>query len=113
MPSIVTALSVKRWQWSRYTRESLAIDLGRSLKEEDVAHVLNDIVAKRGLPATIKTDNGSEFIGKVMMDRSPTNFVSGRSRTIRSSSPAVWNLTVGKLLRRILRWMGRCEMPIP
>ena len=27
---------------------------------------LNDIVARRGLPATIKTDNGSEFIGKVM-----------------------------------------------
>jgi len=49
-----------------YTRECLAIDVGQSLKGEDVVRTLNDIVARRGLPVTIKTDNGSEFIGKVM-----------------------------------------------
>ncbi len=49
-----------------YTRECLAIDVGQSLKGEDVVRALNAIVAQRGLPATIKTDNGSEFIGKVM-----------------------------------------------
>lgn len=48
-----------------YTRESLAIDVGQSLKGEDVLATLNRTVATRGLPATIKVDNGSEFISKV------------------------------------------------
>ena len=33
---------------------------------EDVASVLSQIVAERGKPQTIKSDNGSEFISKVM-----------------------------------------------
>ncbi len=49
-----------------YSRESLAIHVGQSLKGEDVVRVLDQVAAQRGLPATIKTDNGSEFIGKVM-----------------------------------------------
>ncbi len=47
-------------------RQCLAIDIGQSLKGEDVVRVLNQIVGGRGLPRTIKTDNGSEFISKVM-----------------------------------------------
>jgi putative transposase len=49
-----------------FTRECLAIDLGQSLKGKDVVDSLNRVVAHRGLPATIKTDNGSEFISKAM-----------------------------------------------
>jgi putative transposase len=49
-----------------YTRESLAIHVGQSLKGEDVVQVLKAIVNTRGKPAIIKTDNGSEFVGKVM-----------------------------------------------
>src|SRR3569623_1421935 len=49
-----------------YTRESLAIDVGQSLKGDDVVNTLNRIAAYRGLPTTIKVDNGSEFISKVM-----------------------------------------------
>ena len=49
-----------------YTRESLAIHVGQSLKGDDVVRVLNAIVYERGQPETIKTDNGSEFISKVM-----------------------------------------------
>ena len=49
-----------------YTRECLAIDVGQSLKGDDVVDSLNRITARRGLPKTIKTDNGSEFISKVM-----------------------------------------------
>jgi putative transposase len=49
-----------------YTRECLAIDVGQSLKGEDVVDSLNRICAQRGLPKTIKTDNGSEFISKAM-----------------------------------------------
>ena len=49
-----------------YTRECLAIDVGQSLKGEDVVRVLNGITQQRGLPQSIKSDNGSEFISKVM-----------------------------------------------
>ncbi|SCY55283.1 putative transposase [Nitrosospira sp. Nsp13] len=49
-----------------YTRESLAIEVGQSLKGQDVVNTLNRIATKRGLPAIIKVDNGSEFISKVM-----------------------------------------------
>jgi putative transposase len=49
-----------------FTRESLAIDVGQSLKGEDVVNTLNRIAKQRGLPATIKVDNGGEFISKVM-----------------------------------------------
>jgi len=49
-----------------YTRECLAIDVGQSLKGEDGVDSLNRICGQRGLPRTIKTDNGSEFISKVM-----------------------------------------------
>ena len=49
-----------------YTREGLAIDVGQSLKGEDVVNTLNRIAAYRGVPAIIKVDNGSEFISKTM-----------------------------------------------
>lgn len=49
-----------------YTRECLAIDVGQSLKGGDVVRVLEQLRMTRGLPKTIKVDNGSEFISKVM-----------------------------------------------
>ena len=49
-----------------FTRESLAIHVGQSLKGEDVAQVLSQICSERGVPMTIKTDNGSEFISKAL-----------------------------------------------
>jgi putative transposase len=49
-----------------YTRESLAIDVRQSLKGEDVVNTLSRITANRVLPATIKVDNGSEFISNAM-----------------------------------------------
>ena len=49
-----------------YTRECLAIDVGQRLTGEDVVSTLNRIKAERGLPQTIKVDNGSEFISKAM-----------------------------------------------
>ncbi len=49
-----------------YSRESLAIHVGQSLKGEDVVRVLNAMVRQRGKPQTIKSDNGSEFISKAM-----------------------------------------------
>ena len=49
-----------------YRHESLAIDVGQRLKGEDVVNTLNRITAERGSPATIKLDNGSEFISKLV-----------------------------------------------
>jgi putative transposase len=49
-----------------YTRESVAIGIGQSLKGEDVVNTLNHIAIRHGLPSIIKVDNGSEFISKVM-----------------------------------------------
>lgn len=49
-----------------YTRECLAIEVGQSLKGEDVVRTLERITGQRGWPGTIKADNGSEFISKAM-----------------------------------------------
>ena len=43
-----------------FTRECLAIEVAQSLKGDDVVRTLNAIGVRRGLPSTIKTDNGSE-----------------------------------------------------
>ena len=44
-----------------YTRECLAIDIGRSLKHDAVLHRLSDLFFRRGIPEHIRSDNGSEF----------------------------------------------------
>lgn len=49
-----------------FTRECLAIEVGQSLKGEDVAAVMARLIATRGVPKSIKVDNGSEFAGRVM-----------------------------------------------
>ena len=49
-----------------FCRESLDIHVYQILKGEDVVRELNNIVAIRGKPMTIKTDNGSKFISKMM-----------------------------------------------
>jgi putative transposase len=52
-----------------YSCECLAIDVGQSLQGEDVVRTLERIRIERGLPRTIKVDNGSGFISKAT-DRS-------------------------------------------
>jgi putative transposase len=49
-----------------FTRESLAIEVGQSLKGEDVVTVLNKIKAQRGAPKSLFCDNGSEFASQAM-----------------------------------------------
>ena len=49
-----------------YTRESLAIEPGQSLKGEDVVRVLQRIQKDRGAPKALFCDNGSEFTSQVM-----------------------------------------------
>ena len=45
-----------------YTRECLALHVGRSVSGADVRRVLARVVGWRGAPTRIRSDNGSEFI---------------------------------------------------
>ena len=49
-----------------FTREGLAIEVGQSLKGEDVVRVLSRICSQRGVPKTLFCDNGSEFTSQAM-----------------------------------------------
>ncbi len=49
-----------------YTRECLAIDVGRSLTRESVIERLTDLFIQRGIPENIRSDNGSEFTAKAI-----------------------------------------------
>jgi len=49
-----------------FTRESLAIEAGQSLKGENVVGVLNRLRQDRGVPRMLFCDNGAEFTSQVM-----------------------------------------------
>lgn len=49
-----------------YTRESVAVEPGQSLKGEDVVRVLNRAKQQRGVPKLLFCDNGSEFSSQAM-----------------------------------------------
>src|SRR5260370_2047151 len=59
------ALSVADHRGYLYTR-SLAIEVGQSLKGEDVVRVLNPLKQERGVPKLLCCDNGPEFTGQMM-----------------------------------------------
>ena len=47
-----------------FTREGLALEVARSIKAEDVLDVLSELMAIRGAPQHIRSDNGPEFIAR-------------------------------------------------
>ena len=49
-----------------FTREAPCIRVGQKLRGEDVVDACNRLVAKRGAPARVFVDNGSEFSGRLM-----------------------------------------------
>jgi putative transposase len=49
-----------------FTRESLAVEVGQRFTGHDVANVLTRIASYRGLPRTIRVDNGPEFTSKAL-----------------------------------------------
>ena len=51
-----------------FTREGLAIRVGRSFKAVQVKEVLREVGAKRGYPKFIRSDNGSEFIAGIVRE---------------------------------------------
>jgi transposase InsO family protein len=51
-----------------YSRECLAIDVGRSLTSDHVLDRLSQLFVQRGLPAYLRSDNGPEFIAQSVRD---------------------------------------------
>ena len=51
-----------------FTHECLAIHINRKLKAIDVIDVLSDLFILRGVPDYIRSDNGPEFVAKVLRD---------------------------------------------
>jgi putative transposase len=51
-----------------FTREGLAIKVGRSFKAADVKEVLREVGAKHGFPRFLRSDNGSEFIAGIIKE---------------------------------------------
>lgn len=49
-----------------YTRECLAIEVDTSLGGQRVVRVLEELKARRGLPRQIRSDNGPEFVSRVL-----------------------------------------------
>lgn len=58
-----------------FTRESLAIEISRSIKAKDVISVLEYLFAVRAVPGCIRSDNGSEFIADTIKKWLEENFV--------------------------------------
>ena len=47
-----------------FTRECIALEVGRKLSSDDFIDVLVDLFAIRGVPEFIRSDNGPEFIAR-------------------------------------------------
>ena len=45
-----------------YTRQSLAIEVGRSFRSERVCQVLEGLIQEHGVPQALRMDNGPEFV---------------------------------------------------
>lgn len=59
-----------------YTRESLAIEVRRSMTASDVLEVLSRIVAERGAPVYVRSDNGPEFVAGALKHWLSSNRIS-------------------------------------
>lgn len=51
-----------------FTRECLALEVERSMTSGDVIEILDELVARRGVPEFIRSDNGLEFVANAVKD---------------------------------------------
>jgi len=51
-----------------FTRECLAIDVGRKITSDDVLERLTELFVLRGAPAYLRSDNGPEFTAMVVRE---------------------------------------------
>ena len=68
-----------------YTRECLAIDIGRRLTSENVLDRLTSLFVCRGIPEHIRSDNGSEFTAQAV--RSWLKRLNAKTLYIEPGSP--------------------------
>ena len=59
-----------------YTRECLAVEVDTSITSLKVRQILERVCMKRGFPNAIRSDNGSEFIGRSVGEWLSTNNVA-------------------------------------
>jgi transposase InsO family protein len=62
----------RRLKWlavmDEYTRECLALEVGRSLPSGAVTRVMDRLIAERGAPRFVRSDNGPEFVAKAVRE---------------------------------------------
>lgn len=51
-----------------YTRECVAVHLARKITAQDLIVVMDQVVAERGAPGFIRSDNGPEFIARMLQN---------------------------------------------
>jgi putative transposase len=51
-----------------FSRECLALHVARKLNAQDLIEVMERLVTERGAPAHIRSDNGSEFIARILQE---------------------------------------------
>ena len=68
-----------------FTRESLAIKVGRNITSNDVVDLLFELFITKGVPEYIRSDNGSEFTAKIV--RAWLNTSGVRTLYIEPGSP--------------------------
>ncbi len=51
-----------------YTREALAMEVGRTCTSDDVIGIVEGLVAERGAPAFLRSDNGPELVAFALQD---------------------------------------------
>lgn len=49
-----------------FTRENLCLKVSRSIRSDDVLDTLSELFAVRGVPNQIRSDNGPEFVAKIV-----------------------------------------------
>jgi putative transposase len=59
-----------------YSRECLALEVGQSIRGEQVTAVLNRLKYTRAIPRSIRVDNGSEFVSKAVDEWAYANKVA-------------------------------------
>jgi putative transposase len=68
-----------------YTRECLVLHAAASMTGADVRRVLARVIGRRGAPNLIRSDNGSEFVCKVLTDWLPV--VGAKPIPVEAGSP--------------------------
>jgi putative transposase len=51
-----------------FTRECLVVDVAGSIRSQRVIEVLARLISERGAPRYLRSDNGSEFVSKVILE---------------------------------------------